>query len=159
MELQEIFLIQFLSVIVYYKNIVGSGAWLCDLPFLFWLVEGGNDINNLTEHRDPHLNKNSVIWVHSYVLMNIASYCWNLPLIILKDNILFLDKPLDCAIIGLVLAVTQLAAIYVTTYCHLWPINQLFGDTRIIWVDLKPYACQTLGELAIVKQTGHHCSI
>ena len=70
-----------------------------------------------------------------------------------------MEKPLDYAIIGLVLAVTQLEVIYVKVYFHLRPVDQLVGNAWIVRVYLKPYACETLGELAIVDHTGHHCPI
>ena len=48
-------------------------------------------------------------------------------------------KLLDHEIIGLTLAVDQLAVVYMKTYFHLRPVNCLVGNTWIIKVDIKPY--------------------
>ena len=61
MELHELYLTQFLAVLVYHTNIVGSGSLLCDLTFRICLVEGDKVLLYVTEHRDPQLIINSVI--------------------------------------------------------------------------------------------------
>ena len=61
-------------------------------------------------------------------------------------------KPLDHAIIGIALTVTQFEVIHMEAYRNLQPVNNLVGNARIIQVYLKTYACGTLGELSIVKK-------
>ena len=79
--------------------------------------------------------------------MNLASDHWHHTWPILKDTIILLEKPLEYVIIGLALTVTQIAVIYVEAYIHLCNVNHLAGDVRILRVDLKHYACETVGEI------------
>ena len=65
MELHYLFLVQFLAVLVYRKNIIGGVAWLRALPFWIHIFEGGKDILNITEHGDHHLTMNSLIYIRS----------------------------------------------------------------------------------------------
>ncbi len=54
---------------------------------------------------------------------------------------------------------TELAVIDMEANSHLLSFNDLVGDARVAWVELKSLALQTIAKLATVKWACHHCSI
>ena len=58
-------------------------------------------------------------------------------------------KPFDHDIIGILLAVTQLAVVHAKTDRHLRSHSDRVEDAGVVRILLEPYFLQALGELAI----------
>jgi hypothetical protein len=67
-----------------------------------------------------------------------------------EDALIFLPKILDHPVHDFILAMAELAVIYMKTNSHLLTFNDLVGDTWIIRIDGEINVRQTFNELPVV---------
>ena len=64
-EFHNFVLIHFLAVFDNHEEIFGSGALLCTVFLWIRLVEGSEDLLDVTNLGDPHFTKNGVVQSHT----------------------------------------------------------------------------------------------
>ena len=144
-ERHNFVLIKLLEIFVYYEEVDRCCTGLSTILSWCCLLEGCDDFLNVIKNCDLDSTTYPVVQSNSQINVYISSTYRHLSFYIFKNTFALLAKPFDHEIIGLILAVNQLAVIHVKIYCHLRSHSDCVEDAGVAQILLEPYFLQALG--------------